>query len=171
MVLQPITYIYLTQVIVHHNKGRIVGVDGLANLSGMARSSTLNSGRAGEDAITVSFKTHWKRDCDMNGESVDIAGGRLLTFGICGQNSNRLRSASDVRDESRHYFDLKMQFNNGLDSTFVFDVTDQVRQRYKGGVLTVELDMDTVPIPKRPGGSAFNAVVEEYKEETHEFEM
>jgi alanyl-tRNA synthetase len=42
-------------------------------------------------------------------------------------------------------------------------------QRYKGGVLTVELDMDTIPIPRRSGGSAFNAVVEEYKEETHEF--
>ena len=171
MVLQPITYIYLTQVIVHHNKGRIAGVDGLANLSGMARSSTLNSGRAGEDAITVSYKTHWKRDCDMNGEQVDIAGGRLLTFGICGQNSSRLHNVSEVRDQERHYFDLKMQFNNGLDSTFVFDVTDQVRRRYKGGVLTVELDMDTVPIPSRSGGSAFNAVVEEFKEETHEFDM
>jgi hypothetical protein len=169
MVLQPITYIYLTQVIVHHNKGKISGVDGLANLSGVARSSVLNSGRAGEDAITVSFKTHWKNNCDMNGEKVDIAGGRLLTFGICGQNSSRLHSTKEVRDNERHYFDLKMQFNNGLDSTFVFDVTDQVRQRYKGGVLTVELDMDTVPIPSRSGGSAFNAVVEEYKEETHEF--
>ena len=64
-----------------------------------------------------------------------------------------------------------MQFNNGLDSTFVFDVTDQVRHRYKGGVLTVELDMDSISIPRRPGGSAFDAVVEDYEEVTHEFEM
>ena len=64
-----------------------------------------------------------------------------------------------------------MLFNNGSDSTFVFDVTEQVRKRYKGGVLTVELDMDTIPLPSRSGGSAFDAVVKEFEEETHEIEM
>ena len=34
MVLEPITYIYLTQVILHNNRGKIVGVDGSANLGG-----------------------------------------------------------------------------------------------------------------------------------------
>ena len=65
-----------------------------------------------------------------------------------------------------------MQFNNGMDSTFVFDITKQVRERYKGGVITVELDVDTVPIPKRPGGSGFNAVVKDVEDGgTYEFEM
>ena len=65
-----------------------------------------------------------------------------------------------------------MQFNNGMDSTFVFDVTDQVRKLYKGGVITVELDMDTVPIPQRSGGSGFNAVVKDTEDGgTYEFDM
>jgi hypothetical protein len=65
-----------------------------------------------------------------------------------------------------------MQFNNGMDSTFVFDVTKQVKERYKGGVITVELDMDTVPIPQRSGGSGFKAVVKDFEDGgTHEFEM
>ena len=65
-----------------------------------------------------------------------------------------------------------MQFSNGMDSTLVFDVTDQVQTRYKGGVITVELDMDTVPIPRRKGGSGFDAVVVDYEDGgTHEFEM
>ena len=65
-----------------------------------------------------------------------------------------------------------MQCNNGMDSTFVFDVTDQVRERYKGGVITVELNVDDVPIPKRSGGSGFNAVVKETEDGgTWEFEM
>lgn len=67
--------------------------------------------------------------------------------------------------------DLKLLFNNGIDSTFVFDVTDQVRRRYKGGVLTVELDMDTIPVPTRNGGSAFDAVVKDFEEETYEFDV
>ena len=65
-----------------------------------------------------------------------------------------------------------MQFNNGMDSTFVFDVTQQVRERYKGGVITVELDVDTIPIPQRSGGSGFNAVVKDFEDGgTWEFDM
>jgi hypothetical protein len=171
MVLKPITYIYLTQVIIHHNFGRVTSIDGTANLSGMARSTNVNTGRAGNDAITVYYNTNLKRNCDMNGEKVDIVGGRLMTFGICGNEINALKRASDVNDDHNHYMDVTMQFNNGIDSTFVFNVTDQVRKRYKGGVITVELDMDTIAIPTRSGGSGFDAVVKDFEEETHEFEM
>ena len=172
MVLKPITYIYLTQVILHNNKGRITSIDGTADLSGMARSTNLNTGRAGNDAITVYFNANLKKDCDMKGEKVDIIGGRLMTFGIPGNEANALRRASDVEDEHRHFMDFTMQFNNGMDSTFVFDVTDQVRERYKGGVITVELNVDTVPIPTRSGGSGFDAVVKDFEDGgTHEFEM
>ncbi len=171
MTLTPITYIYLTQIILHHNRGKITSIDGSANISGFARWSVLNSGRGGEDPITVNYKSRLKRGCDMEGENVDIIGGRLLTFGICGHSCNNIKNYREVKDVNRHYLDVRMQFNNGLDSTFVFDVTDQVRHRYKGGVLTVELDMDSISIPRRPGGSAFDAVVEDYEEVTHEFEM
>ena len=169
MVLEPITYIYLTQVILHHNNGKIIGVDGSGMLSGVARSTVVNTGISGEDNITVHYNTRFKKDCDMNGEPVDIAGGRLLTFGICKMNANRIKHIEDVKDGSNHYLDITMQFYNGMDSTFVFDVTDQVRKRWKGGVITVELDMDTVGVPSRTGGSAFDAVVKDFEEETHEF--
>jgi hypothetical protein len=107
----------------------------------------------------------------MNGEKVDIAGGRLLNFGLCGHACGRLHSKQEVHDTEKHYMDVKLLFNNGIDSTFVFDVTQQVRDRYKGGVLTVELDMDTISVPSRSGGSGFDAVVKEFEEETHEIEM
>jgi hypothetical protein len=171
MVLRPITYIYLTQVIVHNNNGKIVGVEGAGTLSGFARSASLNSGRAGDDAVSITYQTRWKKDCDMNGEKVDIAGGRAMTFGLCGNRCGQLTNKHEVRDVHNHYMDLKILFNNGIDSTFVFDVTNQVRERYKGGVLTVELDMDTIAVPSRSGGSGFNAVVKDYEEETHEIEM
>jgi hypothetical protein len=172
MVLKPITYIYLTQVILHNNNGRISSIDGTADLSGMARSTTLNTGRAGNDAVTVYFNANLKKGCKKGDEIVDIVGGRLLTFGICGNEANNLSRASEVRDAHRHYMDFTMQFNNGIDSTFVFDVTDQIREKYKGGVITVELDMDTVPIPSRSGGSGFDAVVKDFEDGgTHEFEM
>jgi hypothetical protein len=189
MVLKPITYIYLIQVILHNNKGRITSVDGNGNLSGMARTTTLNTGIAGEDAITIYFNTRMKKDmplvpydtltaanpgasADASAERVDIVGGRLLSFGLCNNAPNRISRADELTDRHNHYLDVTMQFNNGMDSTFVFDVTQKVRQRYKGGVITVELDVDTVPIPKRSGGSGFNAVVKDYEDGgTYEFDM
>ena len=171
MTLEPVTYIYLTQVILHNNRGRIAGIDGSANLSGLSRSVTLNTGYTGSDPITVHFGARMKRDCRKQDELVDIIGGRLVTFGICNSNGFRTVSRQAVVDNSHHYLDVSMQFNNGNDSTLVFDVTEQVRQRFKGGVITVELDVDTIPIPSRRGGSGFDAVVKDFEEETHEFEM
>ena len=172
MVLEPITYIYLTQVILHNNHSKIVGVDGTANLSGFGRSTVVNTGITDDDVITVYYNTRFKTNCDKQGEAVDIAGGRLMTFGICGQNANRIKKREDVEDTYQHYLDLTMLFNNGMDSTFVFDVTEQVRRRWKGGVITVELDMDTVRIPSRSGGSAFNAIVKDFEDGgTHEFDL
>ena len=168
MLLRPVTYIYLTQVIIHHNNGRITGVDGNANLSGMARSVNINTGKTDNDPITVHYYVRFKKGCSKNGESVDIAGGRLMTFGMCNLDPSR----ASVNDAVRHYIDVNMQFNNGMDSTLVFDVTNQVRKRYLGGVLTVELDADTIKIPTRKGGSGFDAVVKDFEDGgTHEFEM
>ncbi len=183
LTLYPCTYIYLTQVILHNNRGRVDGVDGTANLSGMARTANLNTGTAGRDPITVHYNVLLKNGCDMKGEAVDIIGGRLLTFGMCNINGSRVDTRGGypvytkggetfVDDGNHHYMDVNMVFNNGFDSTFVFDVTEQVRKRFKGGVLTVELDMDTVSIPSRGGGSGFDAVVKDYEDGgTHEFEM
>lgn len=171
--LYPVTYRYYTQVRFHNNRGRVEGVDGNANLSGMAMGVTLNSGISSKDAITVHYNTRFKKNCVIKatGEYVDIAGGRCITFGIPNQNSSRVSRAEDVRDKVRHYIDLNVIFNNGMDSTMVFDVTDQVRKKYRGGVITIDLDVDTIRLPSRPGGSGFDAVVKDYEEEEYEFEM
>ena len=180
MTLLPVTYIYLTQVILRHNNGRVLAIDGNANLSGMARTTTLNTGVAGEDPITVYYRARMKTGLTIEhpvsgtvmGETADIVGGRLLSFGLCRQAANHISRAEEVTDNQRHYMDLTMQFSNGIDSMLVFDVTDQVRRRYKGGVITVVLDMDTIPTPTRQGGSAFDAVVKDIEDGgTYEFEM
>jgi len=172
MVLQPVTYIYLPEIILHNNHNKVVGVDGSGNLSGMSRTMNINSGVAGPDAIAVNYNVRFKTNCDMDGESVDIIGGRLMTFGICNINPRSITRQEELGDQQQHYIDVTMQFNNGLDSTFVFNVTDQVRQKYKGGVLKIELDMDTIAVPSRSGGSAFEAVVQDYEDGgTWEFPM
>ncbi len=174
--LEPRSYIYLTQIILHHNHGRVTGVSGVSNLSGMARSTNLNTGVTGNDPVTVSYDVRMKRDVTVKGEQVDIIGGRLVTFGLCGLNPGAISTRGNgqptrANDRKRHLLDVDMQFNNGTDSTLVFDVTEQIARRFRGGVITIDLDMDTVPIPHRSGGSAFDAVVDDYDEEIHVIEM
>ena len=177
LLLEPRSYIYLTQIILHHNHGRVTGTSGISNLSGMARSTNLNTGVAGSDPVTVSYDVRMKRDVTVKGEQVDIIGGRLVTFGLCGLNPNAISTRGNggqptrANDRKRHLLDVDMQFNNGTDSTLVFDVTEQIARRFRGGVITIDLDMDTVPIPHRSGGSAFDAVVDDYDEEIHVIEM
>ncbi len=184
MQLQPVTYIYLVQVILHHNNRtqRIVtSIDGNANFSGMSRSVNLNTGVTGPDPITVNFNMRMKQDVmGKQQEKVDIIGGKVLTFGIPNLNPTKVNTRAyseamtkvmEADKDNRHYVDLTMQFYNGKDSTFVFDVTDQVRRLYRGGVITIDLDMDKVPIPSSSGGSAFNAVVKDYEQREWEFDM
>lgn len=185
MMMYPITYIYLTQVILHNNRGRVTQSEGNAVLSSMARSTTLNTGKAGSDPISVYYNDNLKKDVALVpygtpaddpirsiAEHADIIGGRLMTFGMCNQTPRLINHFSEVTDTLNHYIEVNMLFNNGMDSTLYFNVTDQVRQRYKGGVITVELDMDTVEIPKRAGGSGFDAVVKDFEEVgPYEFEM
>lgn len=184
MVLRPVTYLYLVQIILHNNNrdGRkVTAIDGNANLSGMARSAVLNSGLTGSDAITVNYNMRMKYDCKgKNSELVDIIGGKVLTFGIPNLNvrglstrayAESLAKVNEADKGNYHYIDVTMQFQNGKDSTLVFDVTDQVRRLFHGGVITIELDMDKVPLPYRTGGSNFDAVVKDFEEREWEFEM
>lgn len=173
MQLLPVTYIYLTQVRLHNNNGKVTNAIGDANLSGMARGVTLNSGLANKDVVSVYYNVRFKKDCviKQTGEKVDVAGGRCLTFGIPNQNSSRVRKSADVTDRVKHYMDVNLTFYNGMDTTMVFDVTDQVRKRYRGGVITIDLDMDTIPVPQRPGGSGFDAVVKEFDDENFFIEI
>ena len=174
--LFPVVYIYLTQVIMHHNKGRVIGTDGNANLSNMAYSATLNSGMSGNDNVTVHYNTRYKQGVELedSDEKVDIIGGRLTTFGIREINPFRYRNPLEIPKEirqQRHYLDVNFVFGNGNDTTIVFDVSNQVLRRYRGGVITIELDMDTIPTPGRAGGWGFDAIVQDFEEEEHVIEM
>ncbi len=171
--LYPLTYIYLTQIILHDNDGRIIGVDGNADLSGMASSTNVNTGHTGSEPIPVYYNCNMKRHIDVKGEDVDIVGGRVMTFGICNQNNYHISRGpiSEEKDADRHYIDCTFLFNNGSEKTMSFDVTDQVRTLYKGGVLTVHINAKDIEIPDKKGGSGFDAVVEEEEEVIKEIEM
>lgn len=198
MTLYPVTYIYLVQLILHHNHsdehvgtngGGISDVQGDAVLTGMSANTVLNTGIAGQSETSVYYSTRMKEHMKgRNDEDVDIIGGRLYTFGICNVNPNlvtkrnqvadliqtndRPYSAADLaaQDTKEHYVGIQVKFRNSLDSTLYFNVTDSVRKYYRGGVLTLELDMDTVKVPHKSTG-LFDATVVEPDSTTYIFDL
>lgn len=162
--LHPVTYIYLIQVRLHNNHGRVSGTSGETDLSGMARGVTLNNGIADEETVKVSYGSRIKSKLTIQstGEVVDVIGGRCLTFGIPGQNSATI-SRSESSTTSQHSISVPMQFYTGTDTTMVFDVSDQIHNNPQGGVITIDLDVDSIPIPTRAGGSGMDAVVEDFE--------
>ena len=64
---------------------------------------------------------------------------------------------------NEHKLEVKLMFKNDTEEAFTFDVSDQVRNHWLGGVITVHLYMDKIPIPQRSGGSAFDAVVKDFE--------
>lgn len=181
--MRPITYIYLTQVIVHNNHGKIIGTSGDASITGMARTTIVDQCKAGYEPVAVKYNTRMKADIAWQGdEKVDIFAGRLQTFGICNIDPYAIESCLQIpayqqrkaynRTPVHHYLDLNLVFSNGCDSTLVFDVTDDVLLRFRGGVITVQVDADTIPMPRRAGGSGFSAMIEgEEDGGTYEIEM
>lgn len=177
VILTPVTYIYLTQVVLHNNRGRVAGIDGSGNLTGMARSVNMKTHITDRQDISVNYPMRFKQHIPFVAEDMsrdpdtDIVGGRVFTFGLTGINPYGVTRRADsyhniAQSKVPNYLEVNMIFNNGMDSTFVFDVTPQVRKHYKGGVITVELDVDTIPIPTRSGGSGFDAVVKDFEEVT-----
>ena len=187
LTLTPVTYIYLTQVIIHNNNNRIIGVDGSGNLSGLSQSVNLNTHITSEHDISVNYPMRMKKDMlyidsiTHVPEIVDIAGGRSISFGLTGVNPYAVTRSSNsyqlIEDSKiKNYLEVNLIFYNGCESTFVFDVTKQVKKRYKGGVITVHIYVDDIDIPDPGGGGGsgggmFDAEVKDFEEEEHEFEM
>lgn len=159
--LHPSTFIYLVQVRLLNNNGRVIGSAGGAALTGMAEGANLQTGVTSTNIVSVPMDVRINRTADP-----DLLGARLISFGIPG--CNPYDDASVAASESQHFLVLSVSYKDGGYTNIHVDVTDQVRALPLGGVITVELDVDDFP-PEEPqpgGGGGFDALLGEWKEET-----
>lgn len=148
--LSPLVYIYLVQVVLHHNDGRVIGAPGDAAISAMASGTSVNTGHTNNQPCMVYFPMRLKQGIDIEGEKVDIVGGKLTTFGLCdmegwtpGTRAEYGGTRTDL--DNRLYFTL--QFRNGKEKTFNYVITDQCRKQSRGGVITLHIDVRDLDIP------------------------
>lgn len=171
----PMVYIYLVQVILYNNtQGRVTGLTDYPAMTALADGVTLHTGHTHLADTQVTFPMRFKKGLNAaQGRTADIFGGKLTTFGLCDMDSwNKSRSPqyAGSRAELRNQLALSLQFANSTDSTYLYDVTPQLQRQVHGGVVTIEIDVDTLKIPtSRNAGSSFNPVIASEGQEEYDF--
>lgn len=166
--LDPRVYIYLVQIILVNNDGRVVGVNGDCAISAFASSTNVNTGHTGNDPCMVWFNTRFKKGLQYKDLKADIAGGKLTTFGLCdmdGVSQDGGHQYTGSRTDLNNYLFFELKMAHGSIKNYQVDVTKQCREYSRGGVITVVIDCGNLEDPKEDGGhSIFNPIVEDYDE-------
>ena len=193
----PLVFIYLIQVVIRNNEGKITGVNTGAALAGITDQTNVNTGQTSLSNTSLLFDLNMKKGKIVTegyvkphhsgfqsackpGEVVDILGGRITTYGLCGQKGYVQEKSSLYTGscpENQNLVAIDFEFKNGRDSVITFDLTPQLQRTCHGGVLTIELDASKITIPVNPnapasGGSGFDPYIENYTDSiVHEFDM
>ena len=155
--LEPVTYIYLIQIKLINNLGRVIGSMGGLALTGMADDVCLPTRLTSTSTASVPTELYINPTSDP-----DILGARVLTFGIPGCNPHEPASVA-AAPAGKHYVVANICFSTGQYKNINIDVTDQVRALPTGGVITLEIDVNDFPPeiidPPITGGGGFNALI------------
>lgn len=165
--LTPLVYIYLVQVIMLNNDGRVKDVSGDCAISAFASGTSVNSGHTFNDPCMVYFNARMKKDLDYKGANVDIIGAKLTTFGLC--DMDRFQEGSGAgykgtRAELPNFLFYELRMASGAVVPMSADVTDQCLAQSHGGVITVIIDCNDIVDPGGEGGNIFNPTVDDYEE-------
>lgn len=176
--LDPRVYIYLVQVILLNNDGRVVGTSGNAAMSAFSSGTSVNTGHTFDSPAMVYFNTRYKSNMLYETQTAEIIGGKLTTYGLCDMDAYSLAPDhiySGSRTDLHNYLMVDFLFRNGAEKTMQFDVTKQCREQAHGGIITVILDCGDLEIPEKPSeggtGSLFVPTVEDYDEIVYEIPL
>lgn len=180
--LVPYTFIYLCQVILVNNNDdvgqRITGCEGIT-MNGLAGSVDLfNRITDSTNLISVTQDDIKPMQTDRelilpDGTQVegDIFAARIMTWGLPGidplaQSKTRQATASAV---DSNYVGVGFKLRNGAILPMQFNITEQIKQRPSGGVITLTFDTSVVPdsiigAKPQPGGG-FDASVDDWENE------
>jgi len=174
--LRPLVYIYLVQIVLRNNDGRVKGINGNAAVTSMASGTDLYTGHTNNHPSVIYFNTRLKHNKEYNGEIVDIIGSKFTTFGLCDMEPYTRSGSiySGTRGNLRNNLIFDLVFANGGVKSYSVDVTDQFQTQAHGGVVTVLIDCSQLTPPDDPesgAGSLFVPTVEDYQEVFWEIEF
>lgn len=156
--LQPRVFIYLIQVELLHNNGRINN-SGALTVDGLAESVDLLTTESSDNSVAHQFASVFqdkakiaanaKGESGYAGEDRTLIGGRLTTFGRATDSTNKCY--------------VTLYYAKGGLLVVPVDITDQMKALPKGGVINITLDVDKLGGPK----SGWDMNVGDWDEENH----
>lgn len=172
--LTPLVYIYLVQVILLNNDGRVRDVSGDSAISAFSSGTSVNTGHTFDDPCMVYFNSRMKKGLDYKGQTVDIIGSKFTTFGLCDMprfTKGNGPQYTGSRTDLKNYFFYELTMASGAVVPMQAEVTAQCQAQSHGGVITLVVDCQDIPDPGGKGGNIFNPVVDDYDELEFEIPM
>ena len=172
--LEPLVYIYLVQVILHNNDGRVVSANDGCAVSAFANGTSVNTGHTSNEPCMVYFNTRMKKNINVDGEKADILGGKLTTYGLCDMDGYQAGSRAEYqgsRGELPNFLYVELNMSNGGTQALRFDITKQCQSQCHGGVITVHVNCNELEDPTPGSGSLFQPVVEDYDQLDYEIPL
>ena len=179
--LDPYTFIYLYQVMVLNNDDdagkRITGCEGIST-NGLAGGVDLftrvtdstNLVSITQEEIKPMLSERNLRLPDGTEVEGDIFAARLMTWGLPGIDPlAQAATRSEAEPQDSLYAGVGLTLRNGSVYSVEHNITDQIKQRPAGGVITIVIDAAEIPDSiiggkPKPGGG-FDASVDNWQNE------
>ena len=157
--LHPLVYTYAIRFEFSHGAQYVALARGA--LAGMAESVYLHNGKTGTEAATVFFDA---TVCDWGSSA------QVNSFGIPDFHPGETNpSASSTRAARNYSLQLEVRLHNGEYKTFERDITDQIENQPRGGVIVVS-GLEITDEEGQSGGSGFDVDVDDWGDR-HEIEI
>lgn len=156
--LNPATYIYLFQVKLLNNEGRVVGSNGGGAITGVASGVDLQTFITSASTVSVPMDVYFDA---LN----NTLGARVVTFGLPDINPYE-EARSTKADGSTHYLVLNITYNNSTWKNIRIDISEELCSLPLGGVINLELDVNDFPPEGGTSGGGFDALIDEWEEES-----
>ena len=150
--MQPLVYSYVIRYEFEHGADHVALARGA--IAGMAESVYLRTGATSEEAATILY------DCETTAYG---AVAIVRSFGVPGFADSYYGRAAGSREGRKYTLNLEVKLKNGKTKEFLFDVTDQMANQPRGGVITVR--GIRVEDDEAMSGGAFDVDVEGWGEE------
>ena len=156
--MKPANFIWLIQIRLLNNNGRVLGSAGGCALTGLAAGVDLQTGISSTASVSIPTDVRINRSVDP-----DLMGARLVSFGIPGCNAYDPQSVA-AAPTGNHFLVLSIAYSDGGYKNIHVDVTDQVRALPTGGVITLELDVNDFPPEEghQGGSGGFNPLLNDW---------
>lgn len=181
--LEPYSFIYLFQVMLINNYdsiGQRVKSGTTMTVTGLAQGVDLFTRKTWDNSISISLDDLKPMQNkvelvlpDSTRTVGDIYATRMLTWGLPGMKP--LEAAQQAGDSivylDDNWVNIGLKLRNGAEYVISYDITDQMRKKPAGGVITIVIDaLNQIPDKelekKEPkGGGGFNADVDPWTNE------